>query len=224
MGFMPTSQHYQIPKLIDIIIDLNPMSLLDIGVGFGKYGFLAREYLELWDGSEDYTHFKRRIDGIEVYPTYLTPVHDYIYNTIYIGNALEVVPTIKQHYDLVMIIDVLEHFEKDEGTKLLKQLLHKGKGVLVSVPKDIGDQGEVFGNTHETHHAEWRKSDFAAIAPCYFIEDTTSIIAYLGTREDIKRMKKTKLKRRIWRLASASPLAANTLRKVSSALKKHRNK
>lgn len=219
---MPTSQHYQIPKLLDIIIDLDPMSLLDIGVGFGKYGFLAREYLELWDGSEDYTHFKRRIDGIEVYPTYLTPVHDYIYNNIYIGNALEVVPTLRKHYDLVMIIDVLEHFEKDEGTKLLKQLIHKGKGVLVSVPKDIGDQGEVFGNVHETHHAEWNRADFKAIAPCFFLEDTTSTIVYLGTRSDIASMKKKRLKRRIWHIASASPLAAKTLRTLSSALKKRR--
>ena len=221
---MPTSQHYQIPKLLDVIIAVNPASLLDIGVGFGKYGFLAREYLELWDGREDYKNFTRRIDGIEVYKKYLTPVHDYIYDHIYIGNALEVVPKLKDRYDLIMIIDVLEHFEKEDGKALLKQLLRKGRGVLVSVPKDIGDQGEVFGNVHETHHAEWDKSDFAAIAPSYFIQDTTSVIAYLGRTEDIRRMKNAMLKRKVWRGASASPTIAGMLRKVSSTLKKRKNK
>ena len=35
----------------------NPSSVLDIGTGFGKYGLLCREYLELWDGRENYSHF-----------------------------------------------------------------------------------------------------------------------------------------------------------------------
>lgn len=221
---MPTSQHYQIPKILDVIIALNPMSMLDIGTGFGKYGFLAREYLELWDGREDYEHFTRRIDGVEIYKKYLTPVHKYIYDHIYEGNAMDVVPELKEKYDLIMIIDVLEHFEKEDGKKLLKTLLRKGRGVLVSVPKDIGDQGEVFGNVHETHHAEWEKSDFAAIAPSYFIPDTTSIIVYLGRSEDIRRMKGAMLKRKVWRQASASPAIAGMLRHVSSKIKKRKAK
>lgn len=221
---MPTSQHYQIPKILDVLIATNPNSILDIGVGFGKYGFLAREYLELWDGREDYEHFTRRIDGIEVYKKYLTPVHKYIYDHIYEGDALTVVPQLKESYDLILIIDVLEHFKKEEGKKLLKLLLRKGRGVLVSVPKDIGDQGEVFGNVHETHHAEWEKSDFAAIAPAHFIPDTTSVIAYLGRSEDIRKMKRAMLKSRVWRQASASPTFAGMLRKVSAKIKKRKTK
>ena len=46
---------------MDIIIALKPFSVLDIGSGFGKYGVLCREYLELWDGRQEYK-FLRRID------------------------------------------------------------------------------------------------------------------------------------------------------------------
>ncbi len=33
--------------MIDWLVELQPRSVLDIGVGFGKWGFLAREYLDV---------------------------------------------------------------------------------------------------------------------------------------------------------------------------------
>jgi hypothetical protein len=219
---MPTSQHYQIPKILDLLMAADPASLLDVGVGFGKYGFLAREYLELWGEHTGYATFTRRIDGIEIYKEYLTPVHAYLYDHVYTGDALQIVPSLKTAYDLTLLIDVLEHFEKPDGTKLLKALLRKSRGILISVPKDIGDQGEVFGNIHETHHAEWTPADFRRISPALFIRDTTSTIAYLGKPNDIRRIKRALLKQRVWRHASASPLASRALRAASRFLKKPR--
>ena len=58
---MPSSQHYHISKIMDLIININPMSILDIGTGFGKYGVLCREYLELWDGRHNYSQFLRAL-------------------------------------------------------------------------------------------------------------------------------------------------------------------
>ena len=46
---MPTSLYTQITKILDAIVHTNPQSVLAIGTGFGKYGLLCREYLELWD-------------------------------------------------------------------------------------------------------------------------------------------------------------------------------
>ncbi len=43
---MPTSHLYQISDILEIISLIRPRSVLDVGVGFGKYGLLAREYLE----------------------------------------------------------------------------------------------------------------------------------------------------------------------------------
>lgn len=46
-GFtMPTSHPNQINEIIQIAELLRPASVLDVGVGYGKYGFLLREYLE----------------------------------------------------------------------------------------------------------------------------------------------------------------------------------
>ncbi|HII30270.1 TPA: glycosyltransferase family 1 protein, partial [Candidatus Woesearchaeota archaeon] len=85
---MPSSSHYQISKIMNLVVKLNPSSILDVGVGFGKYGVLCREYLELGDGREEYDKFLRRIDGIEAFKNYITPLHRFIYDHIYIGDGV----------------------------------------------------------------------------------------------------------------------------------------
>ncbi|WP_394821312.1 hypothetical protein [Pendulispora albinea] len=187
---MPTSQHHQLTKIIDIVVQLNPMSVLDIGVGFGKYGLLCREYLELWDGREDYRSFTRRIDGVEVFPEYLTPVHKYVYDEVYIGNALDVVPNkLERTYDLALLIDVLEHFEKKDGEALLRALLARAKNVVVSVPKDIGHQGTTFENEHEAHIGEWTPDELLALGSGFSVADRASHIVFLGTPDAVRRLR-----------------------------------
>jgi 2-polyprenyl-3-methyl-5-hydroxy-6-metoxy-1,4-benzoquinol methylase len=132
---MPSSQHYHISKIVSLIITLNPGSVLDIGTGFGKYGMLCREYLELWDGRKKYSEFMRRIDGIEAFEDYITPVHRFVYNNMYIEDALKIVDKLDFKYDLILLIDVLEHFEKSTGRSFLEKMLQLHGGVLVSTPK-----------------------------------------------------------------------------------------
>ena len=99
---MPSSQYYHISKLMEMIISLNPKSVLDIGSGFGKFGVLCREYLELWDGRQKY-EFNRRIDGVEVFQEYISPLHRYVYDNIYNENILDIVQKLKIRYDLVLL-------------------------------------------------------------------------------------------------------------------------
>lgn len=42
---MPSSFHEALSIVVPFVIDLAPVRILDVGVGFGKYGFLFREYL-----------------------------------------------------------------------------------------------------------------------------------------------------------------------------------
>ncbi|MCK4786738.1 MAG: hypothetical protein KAV87_23470, partial [Desulfobacteraceae bacterium] len=85
---MPSSHWYQLNEIMELIILTQPKSILDVGVGFGKYGFLSREYLELFDGREKFDDWKRTIDGIEIFKDYITSLNKMIYDKIYIGNAL----------------------------------------------------------------------------------------------------------------------------------------
>jgi hypothetical protein len=177
---MPTSNLLQVVKLVELILLLKPNSILDVGVGFGKYGLLLREYLELWDGRNVYNQWKRRIDGVEVFAEYLTPVHDYIYDHIYLGDALEIVPTIQERYDLILLVDIIEHFSLEDGLRLIKFTRKCGRNVLISTPKLMATQSDVFGNPYETHRSQWKKSDFRGFENIFFVGDRQSLIVWIG--------------------------------------------
>lgn len=46
---MPTSDHHNINSILSVVTALRPKRILDVGCGFGKYGVLMREYLDVWD-------------------------------------------------------------------------------------------------------------------------------------------------------------------------------
>src|SRR5438094_354805 len=127
---MPSSHYFQLDQLTELIVKTNPFRLLDVGIGFGKYGLLAREYLELWDGRFQYDDWRRRIDGIEIHRAFIRDWHRAIYDQIWIGDALEILPTLPS-YDLVLLIDVLEHFPEQSGHALLAEAVARNRNVLV---------------------------------------------------------------------------------------------
>ncbi len=187
---MPSSQYYHISKIMEMVISLKPNSVLDIGSGYGKFGVLCREYLELWDGRQKY-EFKKRIDCVEVFKEYITPLHKYIYNNVYNTNILDLVTELDHKYDLILMIDVLEHFEKKEGSNLLNRLINNNKGVLISTPRKPSAQKDAFGNVYETHRSRWTENDLRGLGECHFIDDSVSLICYMSKNiESIRDFKK----------------------------------
>jgi SAM-dependent methyltransferase len=183
---MPSSHHYQLNEILELIIETNPGKLLDIGIGFGKYGFLSREYLELWEPDAVYGAHKRQIDGIEAFEAYLTPLHRLIYDHIFKGDARDILPAITDRYDLILVIDVLEHFTWKDGMKVLEECRRCGRNILISVPKIMSVQQEVYGNPYETHRFNWKRKDFSGIPDKFFLYNAKSTICYIG--EDSQRI------------------------------------
>lgn len=177
---MPSSQPRQLNEITDLIILTDPQKLLDIGVGFGKYGFLSREYLEMWNSGNEYLQWTRQIDGIEAFQSYLTPVHEKIYNTIFQGDAMNILPSLNDRYDLILLIDVLEHFSYGDGLKILEQCRRCSSNIIISVPKVMSVQGEVYGNPYETHKYNWKPKDFLFIRDKFFVPNNGSTICFIG--------------------------------------------
>src|SRR6266478_5611788 len=120
---MPSSRPNPIPTIIHLVRQLKPRSILDVGVGFGKWGHLFREYTDILEAEHDPARYQRahwnvRIDGIEGYASYITEMHRFLYNEIFVGNALELIRTVPR-YDLIFLGDIIEHFEKTDGLQLL---------------------------------------------------------------------------------------------------------
>lgn len=215
---MPTSHHRQLNELIEIIVLVDPRSVLDVGVGFGKFGVLAREYLELWDGRERYDVWERRIDGIEGCEGYITDLHRFVYDHVYVGDALQLVDELECRYDLVLLIDVLEHFEREAGMALLEKLLSRGRSVLLSTPIEMPDQESSFGNVYETHRYEWQPADFEAFSPRLEAPNPESHIVLLG--EDVERVRLHLDLARTKRLRERHPLLRPILKPRRRRLKR----
>lgn len=177
---MPSSDAIQISQIMQLILETKPNSVLDIGVGFGKYGFLCREYLELWDGRNIYGDWKHRIDGVEVYKHYITSLQNMIYDNIYIGNALYVLNEIDLLYDMILLIDILEHFTYKQGKALLNSCKTKGKSIIISTPKKVTPQKAVFGNVFEEHRFQWKLSHFKFLN-FTVIDNPKALILYILT-------------------------------------------
>jgi hypothetical protein len=184
---MPFSQSSQLSSIVQFIEHLNPSSILDVGTGMGQYGFLARNNLEhagLFevDGANarqrPKSDWRVRIDGIEAFAGYLTPVHDYVYNNIMIGDALSILPTLKSGaYELVIAVDILEHFTREDGLKFLGELKRvANRAALVSTPKEFHSQ-EIEANPYENHRSHWSQEDLAASGFRDILANTESWIA-----------------------------------------------
>ncbi|MEE9297264.1 MAG: class I SAM-dependent methyltransferase [Phycisphaerae bacterium] len=180
---MCTSAPYAIPVIVHATRQVKPRSILDVGVGFGKYGLLFREYLDVWDARE-LAQTKRdawtmRIDGIEIYPEYLTPIHDFIYDKMHIGHALEIIDELGQ-YDLIFMGDVLEHFEKRAGELMINKMYeHADKCVLLTFPTNAPPREGFWGNKEEAHLSVWTRDDFRRYGRVGYttIEDRADVVA-----------------------------------------------
>ena len=164
---MPSSRVQTIPTVIHIVQQLQPRSILDVGVGFGKWGHLFREYTDINAAEHDPGRYDRagwqvRIDGIEGHAPYLTVMHHFLYNELHVGDALQLLPSLGP-YDLIFMGDIIEHVAKATGRHLLAAALDRARiAVLITTPKFETGQGDSCGNPLERHRSLWSARDFKA--------------------------------------------------------------
>ena len=164
---MPTSRPDHVPTVLAAVRKLKPASVLDVGVGFGKWGLLFREYLDVVHAEDDparypKTGWRTRIDGVEGFEPYLADHHRYLYDGITVGDAATVVPA-AGGYDLIFLGDVIEHFPRDDGNAVIAAGVSQAeKAFIFSTPATFREQGAAVGNTFEIHRSHWAPADFTA--------------------------------------------------------------
>lgn len=163
---MPTSRPVYTSWLCDFILQTKPKSILDIGVGFGSFGVLAREYTDIWNGNYNKYLWQTRIEGVEIYEDYYNLIYHYAYDVVYFVDICGEILDRLSKYDLIVMKDVIEHISKDKGKVLLEKINKLGKFVVVITPIEVSVQGAVFGNDAETHRSSWCKEDFKNVVYC----------------------------------------------------------
>lgn len=162
---MASSFASQIPTIVHLITQLRPATMLDVGKGFGKYGFLAHEYWGILrtrrtDSSRTLAEQSNLIiDAVECNRDYLWPHLEHIYRTVYEGRIEDLVLSLP-NYDLVIMCDVIEHLAKETGKEVVKTILARSSEMIVSTPRKFFPQGELYKSPDERHISEWRPKDF----------------------------------------------------------------
>lgn len=148
---MPTSALECAPKILNLIWEVrhHVRSIVDVGAGYGKYGGLIREYV--------FPESNRvHLTALEVHDGYVTKERYCQYDDVLIIDARS--ESIDwQAWDLVLMVDVIEHLEKDEALELLDRI----PGYVI-----VGTPVEFFQNPSglpdsEKHRSHWKREDFA---------------------------------------------------------------
>lgn len=162
---MATSSVQLIPYVLRNLSQVPVKSVLDIGMGFGNYGCLIRDYYDLAKAESpeqlERHSWRMRIDGIEPYAEFISDRQRSVYDDIYVGTALDVLPDLGS-YDVILLVAVLVHMPKEEGTRLVNMMYaHCNQLVLITTPTRPWPQDDIFENPYEVHHdVTWQPSDF----------------------------------------------------------------
>lgn len=148
---MPTSNINVIPRLVHQLVALQPRRVLDVGPGNGKYGLLAREYLP----DLEVLH---AVEAEARYPEMFPWLHA-IYDTVIVDDVLNLETEVFRQYDLVMMIDVIEHIDKTLAFELINRIPCT---LLISTPNGFMHQHLDDWPTEE-HRSGWSMADLLAL-------------------------------------------------------------
>jgi len=162
---MPSSAPDHIPAVLKHVMKLQPKRVLDVGVGYGKWGFLLREYLESWNDRVHPEDWEITITGVEVWEPYTRlPWMREIYTNMVIQDVRVWIQGRVFHelqYDVAICGDVLEHMPKEDAIQVLNALLGLCGEVIVNVPigKEWLNNQIVDGNPYEKHQCAWEHEE-----------------------------------------------------------------
>lgn len=159
---MPSSASEAVPYIIEYMRKYipDPKRILDVGVGFGKLGFFVREYYEAKKhGRFSKNEWEIELIGIEIFKPYISNLQKLLYDKIIIGNASDSLKELGS-FDAALLGDILEHFEKSDGYKLLDELLKHSNALIISTPNGFKEQKPPNRNKFEEHKSGWTAEDF----------------------------------------------------------------
>lgn len=150
---MPSSNLHCAPEVIALAADVPHDSVLDIGPGRGKYGILLREFLgEI-----------PRFDAVEAWGPYVIPRLHAIYDAVYTLDVMLMSRSALSAYELVLMVDVIEHLSHEDGLRLLDRI--KGT-VVISTPENYFQNPEAETIWTEDHRSHWKVEEFQAMPRC----------------------------------------------------------
>lgn len=149
---MPTSNLALAPWIINLVEQVPAArNILDVGPGYGKYGVLLREYLNVKP---------RRLDAVEAWSPYVTEMMRHVYDHVHVGRVEMMDQHVLDTYNMILMVDVLEHLDKAVAWDLIKNRMHHA-WVVICTPRDWFEQGADLPWT-ERHRSHFTADEFDA--------------------------------------------------------------
>ncbi len=104
--------------------------------------------------------------GVDIYMPYLQAIDTDVPYSVVNADVKDLAKLfIPKSFDLVLLLDILEHLEKDDALKLIETAEKIAKVAVIAesplgyVPQNIDIWGKG-GHEYQTHRSAWEKSDF----------------------------------------------------------------
>ncbi|TMQ07592.1 MAG: class I SAM-dependent methyltransferase [Deltaproteobacteria bacterium] len=159
---MPLSIWDGMEDCLRVITGARPRAVLDVGIGFGLWGHLLRQYLDVWSGHIQRAEWTTRIDGIEIDERRIQPHARHLYTSLHVGDMRALVPALAAAtaYDVILFGDVLEHVDKPDALAVLDAAARLARDIVV-VRIPMGDGWRREGREPPDHHrSQWTPDDF----------------------------------------------------------------
>lgn len=162
MSNIGTSTAFGTEWMVARIREIAPTSILDVGCGWGRWGLLAREFLELWAHRYRPEQWAVWIDAVDAHDGTWTPIHDFVYDRCFTQDIRDFIPD--RDYGLILACDVVEHLPKADALMMLERFKAWAPHTLVGIPLGPGWlHPGVDGNPWEAHLSEWEAAEFGTV-------------------------------------------------------------
>ncbi|MDP6443719.1 MAG: hypothetical protein QGG36_18610 [Pirellulaceae bacterium] len=157
---MPIGSYTALPHVVHSLLEFRPQRLLDLGIGFGFFGGVVRQWLDY-----GVKPWKSYLVGVESFEGYGNPMWD-LYNLVVVDTIENYLASCEETFQGVVLSDVVEHFSREDGWAVMNratELLEPGGRMLVATPSVFVEQGAVHGNPREAHQSLWTTDDLAEL-------------------------------------------------------------
>lgn len=147
---MPTSNLATWPWIIHLCWEAKPVTVLDVGPGWGKAATLLREYVPS----------VKRVEAVEAHAPYIAAHHlDRLYDVVHVGDVCDLDDRALARFDLVLMVEVIEHLTRADGLDLIDRIPGH---VVVCTPQEFFPQDDPALPASERHLSLWSIADFEA--------------------------------------------------------------
>jgi predicted TPR repeat methyltransferase len=153
---MPIGCFSVVPTVVAELVNRQSRSVLDLGIGMGFYGVAVRQWLD-----SGILPYRTLLHGVEAWDSYRNPCWN-VYDHVFVGRIEDFLAASVIQYDAILLMDVLEHFDKPAGANVLERAFERltpGGVFLVVTPAIFESQGAVHGNEAEVHRSLWTVAD-----------------------------------------------------------------